>query len=143
LIVVAAAVVLLLDRIRPSSQVAARLAAETSPLAAPHLVDAEVGHALRRAVLRGGLPAVLALAAFDDLAALQIERFDHTMLLARAFERRDSALFYEGLYLALAEILGVPLVARVKALGRGSGSGFRSRWSDLPAHPAHRPRRTG
>jgi predicted nucleic acid-binding protein len=112
---------LLLENAQTSGQVAARLAATTPPLAAPHLLDAEVGHVLRQAVLRGELRAELALAALNDLAALQIERFDHTMLLARAFELRDNASFYDALYLVLAEILGVALLTRDKALARVPG----------------------
>ena len=123
MIVVDAAVVvdLLLEHAPTSARVAARLAAAPPPLAAPHLLDAEVGHVLRRAVLRGELRAGLALPALNDLAALQIERFDHTMLLARAFELRDNASFYDALYLALAESLGVALLTRDKALARVPG----------------------
>jgi predicted nucleic acid-binding protein len=118
LIVVDASVVvdLLLDRTRPSRQVAARVEAEPPPLAAPHLIDAEVGHVLRRAVLRGDLPAPLAFAALNDLIALQIERYDHASLMARAFELRDNASFYDALYVALAEILGVTLLTRDRSL---------------------------
>ena len=127
MIVVDAAVVvdLLVETTQSSGSVAARLAAETSPLAAPHLLDAEVGHVLRRAVLRGEMPAALGLAALRDLAALQIERFEHTMLLTRAFELRDNASFYDALYLALAEILGVTLITRDKALARVPGIGVQ------------------
>ncbi len=123
MIVVDAAVVvdLLLENAPTSGRVAARLAAAPAPLTAPHLLDAELGHVLRRAVLRGKLRAAPALAALNDLAALQIERFDHTMLLARAFELRDNASFYDALYLALAESLGVALLTRDKAARAGAG----------------------
>ena len=120
MIVVDASIVvdLLLDRARPSRQVAARLAAEPSPLAAPYLIDAEVGHVLRRAVLRGELSAALALAALADLVALQIDRYDHASLMARAFELRNNASFYDALYVALAEVLGVTLLTRDRSLAR-------------------------
>jgi predicted nucleic acid-binding protein len=123
LIVVDASVVvdLLLDRVSPSARPRTRLEALAPPLAAPHLLDAEVGHVLRRTVLRGKLPASLALAALDDLAALQIERFDHSPLLTRAFELRDNASFYDALYLALAEILGATFLTRDRALARVPG----------------------
>lgn len=112
---------LLLDRARRSGQVMARLDQESAPIAAPHLLDAEVGHVLRRAVLRGALPAALARLALSDLAALQVERFDHAPLLARAFELRDNASFYDALYLALAEILEAPLLTRDRRLGAVPG----------------------
>lgn len=113
---------LLLDRGRRSGQVMARLDQEISPIAAPHLIDAEVGHVLRRAVLRGELTAALASSALSDLAALQVERFEHAPLLARAFELRDNASFYDALYLALAEILGARLLTRDRALARVPGT---------------------
>jgi predicted nucleic acid-binding protein len=124
LIVLDASVVvdLLLDRGRRSGQVMARLEQESSPIAAPHLIDAEVGHALRRAVLRGGLTAAVARSALSDLAALQIERFDHAPLLARAFALRGNASFYDALYLALAEILDARLLTRDQALARVPGT---------------------
>lgn len=118
MIVVDASVVvdLLLDREPSAGRVTDLTAGQ--PLAAPHLLDAEVGHALRRGVLRGGLPASMALAALDDLGRLRLVRHSHTALLPRAFELRDNATIYDGLYLALAELLGATLVTRDKALAR-------------------------
>ena len=77
---------------------------------APHLVDAEVGHALRRTVAAGELSGRAARAALDDLADLPIHRAGHRGLLARAWELRSNLTFYDGLYVALAERLGLPLV---------------------------------
>lgn len=77
---------------------------------APHLVDAEVGHALRRLVLSDELRPATARAALDDLAELPIRRAGHRGLLARAWELRANVTFYDGLYVALAERLGVPLI---------------------------------
>jgi predicted nucleic acid-binding protein len=118
LIVVDASVVvdLLLDR-EPSARRAAALTAG-EPLAAPHLLDAEVGHALRRGVLRGLFPASLAIAALEDLPRLSLTRHSHTVLLRQALELRDNATFYDGLYLALAEILGADLLTQDQALAR-------------------------
>ncbi len=121
MIVVDASVVvdLLLDREPHARQIATLTAGEE--LSAPHLLDAEVGHALRRAVLRGGLPAVIARAALDDLARFRLTRHLHTALLPRAFELRDNATFYDGLYLALAEVLGATLLTRDRALAQIPG----------------------
>lgn len=94
-------------------------------LAAPHLLDAEVGHALRRSVRRGGVPAAIARAAMDDLARFRLARHAHTTLLPRAFELRDNATFYDALYLALAELLGATLLTRDRALPRIQGVGAR------------------
>ncbi len=82
----------------------------SGPLWAPHLVDAEVGHSLRRAVGAGLLAEPLALAALEDLAAMPLERAAHRELLARAWELRANVSFYDGLYIALAEALDSALV---------------------------------
>lgn len=91
---------------------AAREALLAHPLAAwaPHLVDAEVGHALRRTVLAGELSSDDARAALDDLADLPIRRAGHRGILERAWELRSNLTFYDGLYVALAERLELPLL---------------------------------
>lgn len=87
-------------------------------LHAPHLLDAEVGHVLRRLAMRGDLPQRDARAALEDLAAFPLVRIDHTVLLDRAWTLRKNLSFYDGLYVALAELLDVPLLtfdARIAA----------------------------
>jgi predicted nucleic acid-binding protein len=125
LIVLDASVIidLLLDRAPPAGRIARLTAGEE--LAAPHLLDAEVGHALRRAVLRDGLPASVALAALDDLTRIRLTRHAHMALLPRAFELRDNATFYDGLYLALAELLDATLLTRDRALAQVPGIAAR------------------
>jgi predicted nucleic acid-binding protein len=90
-------------------------------LAAPHLLDAEVTHALRRQVLTGRMAAQRAHAALRILMASPIMRFPHTRLLSRALELRDNATAYDALYLALAEILEAPLLTRDTALAKVPG----------------------
>jgi predicted nucleic acid-binding protein len=85
-------------------------------LAAPHLIDAEVAHAIRRHVLRGLISLDRAEIALQDLMMLPVERYPHTRLLRRAFALRDNATIYDALYLALAEALDAPLLTRDKAL---------------------------
>lgn len=51
-----------------------------------------------------------ASAAIDALVALEILRFEHRALIPRAWQLRDNISFADGLYLALAEQLEVPLV---------------------------------
>jgi predicted nucleic acid-binding protein len=80
-------------------------------LAAPQLLDAEVGHTLRRkAVVTRELTADTAAQALLDFGATEILRCDHAMLVARAWDLRHNLSFYDGLYVALAEMLEVPLV---------------------------------
>jgi predicted nucleic acid-binding protein len=111
-----AAIDLLLD-VRPvADTLREKLLAQPGQLAAPHLIDAEVGQVLRRHVLRGELTAARARDAFDDLRDLGIQRFPHGPLLGRAFELRDNATVYDALYLALAEALDADLLTRDAAL---------------------------
>ncbi len=94
----------------------ARRFARREAICAPHLMDVEVGQTLRRFTLRGEISAVRAVESFDDLAGLSIRRFAHTELLSRAFELRSNVTVYDGIYLALAEILNVPLLSCDAAL---------------------------
>lgn len=80
-------------------------------LAAPHLIDAEVGHVLRRkALITGELPAETAAQALDVFTATEIVRYDHLDLMGRAWELRHNLSVYDALYVALAEMLEAPLV---------------------------------
>jgi predicted nucleic acid-binding protein len=87
-----------------------RLTADES-WAAPHLLDAEVGHALRRRTLiTKELSHKAAIQALEDYSALEVSRYDHPELLGRAWQHYDNLSFYDALYVALAEMLDVPLV---------------------------------
>jgi predicted nucleic acid-binding protein len=77
---------------------------------APHLIDAEVGHSLRRLVATGKLEQDHAAAALRDLTDLQLRRIVHTGLLDRAWQLRHNLSFYDGLYVSLAEQLNAPLL---------------------------------
>jgi predicted nucleic acid-binding protein len=101
--------------------ITARMLADPTGLAAPHLIDAEVGQVLRRFVLKGQLDADHAAAALRDLRSMPIARYDHTPFLERAFELRDNLTFYDALYLALAESVGAPLLTRDAALAAAPG----------------------
>lgn len=87
-----------------------RLAADEHRLWAPHLVDAEVGHALRRVARLGGLDAEIAGEALWQLDELPLRRISHELLVHHAWALRDNVSFYDGLYVALAEMLDEPLV---------------------------------
>lgn len=102
----------------------ARRAMEPGGLAAPHLLDAEVGHALRAHVRSGLLDAGDAVVAIHDLADMGIERVGHGGLLRRAWALRDNLSFYDGLYVALAETLDTPIVT------------FDARLAAAPGHEA-------
>ena len=87
-----------------------RLVGVREPLWAPHLVDAEVGHVLRRAVIVGELRQSAAREALADLADMPLRRAGHVGLLQRAWKLRRNVSFYDALYVALAERLDMTLV---------------------------------
>ncbi len=87
-----------------------RIGATSAWLWAPQLVDAEVGHSLRRVVRAGEVSARAARAALGELADMRLMRIDHRLLLERAWALRNNVSFYDGLYVALAEELEAPLV---------------------------------
>lgn len=88
---------------------------------APELVDLEVGSALRRLVLAKRLTARRAGAALQDLHELPIHRAPHRPLLDRCWSLRGSITFYDAAYVALAELLAVPLVTTDARLAAASG----------------------
>ena len=98
-----------------------RLLRGDEPLWAPHLVDAEVGHVLRRAVLTGELRPGRGQAALEDLADMPLGRAGHRALLGRAWALRTNVGFYDALYVALAERLGMPLVTLDARLSAAPG----------------------
>lgn len=87
------------------------------------LVDAEIGHALRRLVRAGELRPGDARQALADLADMPLRRAGHRALLRRAWELRANVTLYDGLYVALAERLDVPLVTLDARLAAASGVG--------------------
>lgn len=93
-----------------ADQARARLFAARSAMWAPHLVDAEVGHVLRRAVLEEQIRPGAARDALADLADLPLTRAAHTGLLERAWALRSNLSFYDALYVALAERVELPLL---------------------------------
>lgn len=108
-----------------------RLLREDEELWAPHVVEAEVGHALRRGVRRGDLSPRQGDAALEELVALPLERAAHAPLLQRAWQLRDNVSFYDALYVALAEGLGMPLLTLDARLVRAPGSGVDIELLDL------------
>ena len=79
-------------------------------LRAPHLVDIEVVHALRRLAAIGEISAERAADARLDYTALRLVRYPHLPLLDRIWALRDNLTAYDATYVSLAEILDVPLV---------------------------------
>ena len=87
-----------------------RIDDEDHDLWAPHLIDAEVGHALRRHVRLGELTADAAGRALWEVDDLPVERVEHDLLIHVAWGLRDNFSFYDALYVALALMLDEPLL---------------------------------
>jgi predicted nucleic acid-binding protein len=78
---------------------------------APHLIDAEVGHVLRRGERTGEISDETARTALRALPEMIDYRYPHTGRLAqRAWDLRHTITFYDGLYVALAAALDLPLL---------------------------------
>ena len=93
---------------------------------APHLVDAEVGHALRRRVMGGWLSPETALIALRRLPETVQSRHPHAGPLSEAAWRmRATVTFYDALYVALAASLDVPLLTCDARLSRAPGTRCR------------------
>jgi predicted nucleic acid-binding protein len=88
---------------------------------APHLIDAEIGHVLRRGTLAGELSANDARAALSALARIRLRRAPHGSLLERAWSLRANLSFYDGLYVALAELLDLPLLTLDGRIAKAPG----------------------
>jgi len=105
---------------RGAEAIRARLAADEDH-AAPHVVDVEVFGVIRREHLRGRLDRTEAAQAIEDLEAWPGERFGHRLLLARAWELRDTVRGWDAMYVALAEALEAVLVTTDRRLAAAAG----------------------
>jgi predicted nucleic acid-binding protein len=84
--------------------------AQDGDLHAPHLVDTEVLHALRRMSRHGQLSEERATDALSDFAELTIVRYPHEPLNDRVWELRHNLTAYDATFVALAEALDAPLI---------------------------------
>lgn len=115
-------VIALLGRSSEAAALRRRLGAEVCH--APHLIDAEVGNVLRRHVLRGDLAAADAEILLHFSGPLVDHRHQMTGALARAaWALRQNVSFYDGLYVALAAALAVPLLTADRRLSRAPSLG--------------------
>lgn len=77
-------------------------------LAAPHLLGVETSNVLRRAVLAGKVPEVVASQAHRDLQLLDVLLYSFLPVADRVWDLRGNLTAYDAWYVALAEALGVP-----------------------------------
>lgn len=95
-----------------------RLEVEEHVLWAPHLIDAEVGHALRRKARLGQMDAETAEKAIWAINDLPLRRVEHENLIHVAWDLRENFTFYDALYVSLALMLGETLLTFDARLAR-------------------------
>lgn len=106
----------------PAGVVVARwIAPARETLHAPHLIDLEVAQVLRRYKASRQVSEERAAEALDDLAALDLARYPHDVLLPRVWELRQNVTAYDAAYLTLAEMLPATLLTRDRGLARVPG----------------------
>jgi predicted nucleic acid-binding protein len=98
-----------------------RLAGAGETLHAPHLLDVEVLHVVRRLCAGGTLGERRARQALADLADLSVVRYSHEDLIGRAWTMRATLTAYDAMYVALAEALDATVVTCDGRLGRAHG----------------------
>jgi len=104
----------------PDERLLARLSAD-GDLHAPHLLDVELLHTLRRLVAAGHLSEDRAADARADFADLTIVRYEHGFLADRIWELRHNLTAYDAAFVSLSETLDVPLVTCDRRLASAPG----------------------
>jgi predicted nucleic acid-binding protein len=90
-------------------------------LHAPHLIDVEILHALRRLALTGAVQEARLEDARTDIDDITLTRYPLGPLGDRVWELRHHLTAYDAVFVALAEALEAPLVTCDHRLGRAGG----------------------
>jgi predicted nucleic acid-binding protein len=90
-------------------------------LHAPELVRVEAANILRRLERAGVLAVPEANAAFEDMVELNIELFPFDPFADRIWELRHAVTSYDAWYVAVAEMLKLPLATLDGRLSRTTG----------------------
>ena len=106
----------------------ARLAESAETVHAPHLIDIEIAHVLRRYVLAGTFDERRAVQALDHWRQLDVERYPHEPFLDRVWGLRNNVTAYDAIYAALAETLRETLVTGDRKLAGSPGLNVRVEW---------------
>jgi predicted nucleic acid-binding protein len=121
----ASALVELLLNTPTGEVIAGRIADPSIGLHVPHLADVEVAQTLRQFVSDGDLDPAAAVAAIEDLRALDLQRHGHEPLLDRVWALRNNLTAYDAIYWALAEALDTKVLTCDGRLSRAPGAAAR------------------
>lgn len=91
-------------------------------LHAPHLIDVEVMHVLRRYGRGGEVELLRARAAIDDHLRLPIDRHSHEPFLEIIWQLRNNFTAYDAVYVALGMALNATLITADTPLARAAES---------------------
>lgn len=94
---------------------------QSAPLAAPHLMPAEVANVLRRTAASAEISDDVASLAHADLVSLRVELFPYAPCSSRIWELRSNVTAYDAWYVAVAEQLDAPLATVDVRLSRAPG----------------------
>jgi predicted nucleic acid-binding protein len=94
-------------------------------ICAPHLIDLEVTHVLRRFAREGDVAPERCRIALDDFVDLSIIRYPQSIFLPRIWQLRNNLSAYDAAYVALAEALDALLVTRDRRLANAKGHNAR------------------
>lgn len=100
---------------------AARALLATEQLHAPHLVDSEVAHVLRREANAGRISGDAGWEALSTWGRAGLTRHPLYGLFERIWELRHNVSAYDAGYVALAESLGCALVTADRRLSQATG----------------------
>ena len=121
----ASALVEVILRTPTGAAIEQRMISSAETLHAPHLIDIEIAHVLRRYVAKGNIDAKRGREAIDDVASLSLRRYGHAGLLPRVWQMRDNLSAYDAVYVALAEVLKATLLTCDRRLASAAGRQVR------------------
>ncbi|MGH3579051.1 MAG: type II toxin-antitoxin system VapC family toxin [Mycobacterium sp.] len=106
---------------RPSKPGLLARLSEDGDLHAPHLIDVEILHALRRLALTKAVHEARLEDARSDINDIALTRYPLGQLADRVWGLRHRLTAYDAVFVALAEALEVPLITCDRRLARASG----------------------
>lgn len=116
----------ILTRSVRASAIEARISSER--IQVPHLIDIEIAHVLRKHVSVGAMTSTHAETSLGLWLAADIDRHPHDTLLPRIWQLRPALTAYDAAYVALAEVLAVPLLTCDGRLARSHGHSAHIEW---------------